>query len=61
VANNHDDLVFRAWLKERSVDGKWYAVMKRRLAEEYGYNRDGYTEAKGVFINAFRAKAKAKV
>ncbi len=43
-------LLFRDYLREHDADARAYAVLKYRLAEQYGIDREGYTEAKGPFI-----------
>ena len=37
-----------------------YAVLKRRLAREFEHDRDAYTAAKGEFIAAATARARAR-
>ena len=40
-------LLFRDYLRDHEAE---YAELKQKLAAEYGYDRIGYTEAKGDFI-----------
>ena len=43
-------LLFRDYLRDHEQDAAEYAELKQKLAAEYGYDRIGYTEAKGDFI-----------
>ena len=43
-------LLFRDYLRCHQDDAGEYGDLKRRLAEQYGPNRQGYTEAKDEFI-----------
>ena len=43
-------LLFRDYIRTHQEDARLYAELKRRLAEEYGEDRQGYTEAKAPFI-----------
>ena len=43
-------LLFRDYMRTHESDAARYAQLKRQLAEQYGYDRDGYTDAKGPFI-----------
>lgn len=45
---NH--LKFREYLRAHPDAAERYGALKRRLAEEYGSDRDGYTNAKSAFI-----------
>ncbi len=45
-----DELYFRDWLLASPETLQAYAELKRRLAEPFRHDRDGYTEAKGDFI-----------
>jgi len=44
------ELAFRDALRARPVLASEYATLKHRLASEYEHDREGYTEAKGTFI-----------
>ncbi len=44
-------LAFRNYLRTHPDVRDAYAELKRRLAEQYTYDRDGYTEAKTAFIS----------
>ena len=43
-------LLFRDYMRTHVEDAARYARLKRRLAEQFGYDRSGYTDAKGPFI-----------
>jgi GrpB-like predicted nucleotidyltransferase (UPF0157 family) len=45
-----DELAFRDYLCAHADVAEEYAELKRRLAEEFRHDREGYTEAKGKFI-----------
>ena len=50
-------IAFRDLLRARSDLVEQYSALKRRLAAEYGTDREGYTEAKTPFIDAALRKA----
>ncbi len=50
-------LLFRDWLREHASVAEEYAALKRDLAERFGSDRDGYTEAKSEFIASQVAEA----
>ena len=52
-------LLFRDYLRTHDEDAKRYVELKYRLAEQYGEDREGYTEAKGPFIWEIMVKANA--
>ena len=43
-------LLFRDYMRTHREDAELYARLKRQLAEQYGYDRSGYTDAKDPFI-----------
>ena len=43
-------LRFRDYLRRNLTIAKEYAELKQRLAKQYEFDREGYTEAKGLFI-----------
>lgn len=43
-------LLFRDYMRTHSEDAASYAQLKRQLAQEYTFDRHGYTEAKSGFI-----------
>jgi GrpB-like predicted nucleotidyltransferase (UPF0157 family) len=43
-------LLFRDYLRTHPQDARRYAELKYGLAEKFGYDREGYTEAKEPFI-----------
>lgn len=45
-------LVFRDWLRSNPAAVTEYAMLKRHLADVYGDDRDGYSDAKTDFIEA---------
>ncbi len=53
-----DKLLFRDALRADSTLRERYAAQKQQLAEQYGDDRAGYTEAKSGFIQAALAAAK---
>ena len=50
-------IAFRDWLRSHPEDRDRYAALKRLLAEEYGNDRRGYTEAKTAFVSEIELKA----
>jgi GrpB-like predicted nucleotidyltransferase (UPF0157 family) len=43
-------LLFRDFLRTHPEEARAYAALKSGLAERYGYDRHGYTEAKGPYV-----------
>ena len=56
--NDNDELYFRDYLIEYTEIAKEYEELKLKLWKEYEFNRDGYTNAKGDFIQKYTQKAK---
>ncbi len=52
-------LLFRDYVRTHDEEAKHYAELKYRLAEQYGEDRHGYTEAKAPFVWEIMAKADA--
>ncbi len=52
-------LAFRDYLRTHPEASAEYAALKRRLATEYGTDREGYTEAKTEFIRGIEEKVAA--
>jgi GrpB-like predicted nucleotidyltransferase (UPF0157 family) len=50
-------LVFRDHLRKHPEACRQYCELKRKLASEYGSDREGYTEAKTSFIESVVARA----
>lgn len=50
-------LAFRDYLRLHPETAAEYAALKRRLADEYGSDREGYTEAKTGFITRIESLA----
>ncbi len=50
-------LFFRDYLRTHPEDAKRYGTLKRTLAERFGTDREGYTDAKTEFILSVLAKA----
>jgi GrpB-like predicted nucleotidyltransferase (UPF0157 family) len=50
-------LLFRDYLRSHPETAQEYARLKKRLANEFGRDREGYTEAKTPFITAIEKKA----
>ncbi len=53
-----DEIVFRNYLIAYPETAKEYANLKRSLWKNFEHDRDGYTEAKGIFIRAVTSKAR---
>lgn len=53
-------LLFRNYLRTHPKVAQDYHELKKRLADKYGSDREGYTEAKTYFIESIVAKAKAE-
>lgn len=54
-------LQFRDYLIAHPEAAAGYAELKRKLFKDYEYDRDGYTEAKGTFVNEIAKKAREDV
>jgi GrpB-like predicted nucleotidyltransferase (UPF0157 family) len=50
-------LIFRDYLRSNSEVAREYADLKYRLAEQYRFDREAYTEAKSEFIRRVLGKA----
>jgi GrpB-like predicted nucleotidyltransferase (UPF0157 family) len=46
-----NEIYFRDYLRNHPETAAEYAVLKYKLKSEYEFDRDGYTNAKSVFIN----------
>lgn len=53
-----DELIFRDYLRGNSKAMQEYADLKTKLQKQYQFDREGYTQAKGDFINAIVERAK---
>jgi GrpB-like predicted nucleotidyltransferase (UPF0157 family) len=53
-------LAFRDHLRSHPGDASAYADLKRKLAAQFGPNRDAYTEAKTEFINEILRRGPTK-
>jgi GrpB-like predicted nucleotidyltransferase (UPF0157 family) len=53
-----DELRFRDYLITHPEAAVEYTELKRKLFKDYEHDRDGYTEAKGVFIKEITKKAR---
>jgi GrpB-like predicted nucleotidyltransferase (UPF0157 family) len=53
-----DEVYFRDYLIACPEAADAYAVLKQRLKERFGHDRDGYTDAKGEFIKEMTRRAK---
>ena len=51
-------LLFRDYLRAHPEAARQYADLKRGLAERFGSDREGYTDAKTAFVRAIEAKAR---
>jgi GrpB-like predicted nucleotidyltransferase (UPF0157 family) len=54
-------LAFRDYLRTHPETSRQYCELKKKLASEYGSDREGYTEAKTSFIESTVAKALHKL
>ena len=54
-----DELRFRDYLIAHPEAANEYATLKRKLLQDFEFDRDGYTEAKSVFIREITHKARA--
>ncbi len=61
VERNHREwrkhLLFRDYLRNHPEDARQYYLLKKALADKFGSDREGYTDAKTDFIQAILAKA----
>lgn len=48
--NLHEHLLFRDYLRTHPAEAAAYGELKMRLAEQYGEDRDGFTEVKTEFV-----------
>jgi GrpB-like predicted nucleotidyltransferase (UPF0157 family) len=55
-----EHILFRNYLRAHPATAQEYAALKRRLAETYGSDHMGYTDAKGDFIHSVVAQARAE-
>ena len=53
-----DELYFKDYLRAHPEAADAYAALKRGLKEQFELDRDGYTNAKGEFINALTQRAR---
>ena len=58
LQGDNDELYFRDYLVEYSDAAKEYEEMKLHLWKQYEHDRDGYTMAKGSFIQKYTEKAR---
>lgn len=54
-----NELYFRDYLRDHPTVARDYAEVKRTAASVFEHDREGYTTAKGAFINAATARARA--
>lgn len=60
-SGDNDELYFRDYLNENPAAAKQYEALKLSLRKQYEHNRDGYTLAKGPFIQKQTKKAKERI
>ncbi len=53
-------LLFRDWLRRHPEDAQDYFRLKKELADRFGRDREGYTEAKTGFIESMVARARSE-
>lgn len=58
-AGDHDELYFRDYLNEHPGIADAYERLKRSLWKTYEHDRDGYTGAKGAFVEKYTRAARA--
>lgn len=58
---DYDEPLFRDYLIAHPETAAEYAELKRGLLKDYEHDRDGYTEAKGEFLNGILKKAREEV
>lgn len=58
LAGDSDEVCFREYLQSDPEAAKAYEQLKLRLWKEYEHDRDGYTEAKGAFVQHYTELAK---
>ena len=56
-----DEIHFRDYLLAHPEAADAYSILKRKLKEQYEHDRDGYTNAKGEFVQAVTRRAKNPV
>ncbi|GAF40641.1 hypothetical protein FC83_GL000237 [Agrilactobacillus composti DSM 18527 = JCM 14202] len=59
-ARDNEELYFRDYLNEHPVIAKKYEDLKIKLWHQFEHSRDGYTNAKGDFIQKYTYLAKVK-
>jgi len=52
-------LLFRDWLRTHPEDAQKYYLLKKELADRFGRDREGFTDAKTPFIEAIVASARS--
>jgi GrpB-like predicted nucleotidyltransferase (UPF0157 family) len=52
-----EHILFRDFLRKNNTEKQQYALLKIKLAQTYGFDRDGYTNAKADFIRSVIQKA----
>ncbi|MCB9498751.1 MAG: GrpB family protein [Bacillales bacterium] len=58
VKNDNDELYFRDYLNNNVEIRKEYEALKIKLAKEYEFNRDEYTNQKSEFVKKYSEEAK---
>jgi len=56
-----DGIAFRDYLRAHPDTAREYAALKRRYADEYPNDREGYTQAKTGFVTAVTARAREAI
>ena len=57
----HSHVLFRDFLRRHVAVAQEYCALKKRLAAEFGDDRDGYTNAKTAFIEAAVERARREL
>lgn len=59
--NLHEHLLFRDYLRQHPQAAQEYGALKEQLAEQFGDDREAYSEAKTEFVRAVLVRAKGNV
>ncbi len=58
VPNLHEHLLFRDYLRQHPQAAQEYGALKERLAEQFGDDREAYSEAKTEFVQRVLTEAR---
>ena len=57
---DNDEVYFRDYMNDHPDIAKQYEALKLSLWKKYEHNRDGYTSAKGSFVDKYTKRAKTE-